>query len=293
MKFFTCFTILTLSVSTGLAQTKRSLHFTNSSPLERNLLILVADSIAIDTILETTSHDLLIDSYIKSENQVSVIILSIEHYWYYQFHKSDIYQLWTLDSLAQWSKPGYPGYLKNPNNPDFRAKYALQDFHTVIKIIDDTSFVMNLQAQKSENAQPPMHERELHYVIDQLSEDPQKDWRAIDSVFRNQVVLTPSNSLRHFTFLMLVRKKEFLERADEITLEYYAQQFELMEYHYNIKFYIMFMHKLSSFWPPERTAQYARNFYEKNTNYWNTKHTSAYWVDQEKELEELRQLMGQ
>jgi len=293
MKFFICFTILTLSVSVGFAQTKRSLHFIKAAPSGRNLLVVMEDSTAIDTILETTSHDLLIDYYIKSENQVSVIILSIDHYWYYQFHKSDIYQLWTIDSLAQWSKPGYPGYLKNPNNPDFRAKFALQDFHTVIKILGDTSIVMNLQSQKSENAQPPMHERELWYVIDLFSEDPQKDWRDIDSVFRNHVVLTPSNNLRHLAFLMMVRKKEFLEKADEATLDYYAEQFAMMEYQYDIKFYILFMKKLSSFWLPERTAQYARNFYEKNTTYWETKYSSPYWEDRKTELKELRLLMRQ
>jgi hypothetical protein len=292
MKFFTCFTILAISVSVCFAQTKRSMHFTHP-PLERNLLILMEDSVAIDTLLEGPGGFKLVDYFIKSDDQISIIVNDEEQYLYYQFHKSKIYPLWTFDSLAQWSKPGYHASLKNPNNPDRRAMFELKDFHTVIKIVDDTSIGMNLQAEKSEHAQPPMHERELRYVIDLFSEDPQKDWRDIDSVFRNHIVLTPSISLREFAFLMLVRKKEFLEKSDVITLEYYAQQFELMEYHYNIKFYIMFMNKLSSFWPPERTAQYARNFYEKNTTYWETKYSSPYWEDRKTELKELRLLMRQ
>lgn len=290
MKFFTFSILIILSSQICLAQSKRSLDLIRPTTSGGNLLVLKENSVGVDTLMEGP-FDRLTDYFINSEYQVAVIMEMMDNFWYYQFHKSKLYDVWTIDSMAQWQKPAWVDHLKNPNKPEFRARYALQDFNTVIKIVDNGITVMDLKSQKANNAQPPMHERELYHVIQTLSEDSTKDWTSIDSVFQNHVVPTPSNKLRHFSFLMLVRKKEFLAKADTSTLEYYADQFARMEYHHDIKFYIQFMKTLASYWPSERINQYASTFYKKNTAYWNAKFSGTYWDDKKTEHKELELLM--
>ena len=290
MKFFSSLIIWILSASACISQPNISVQFINLVPSGRNLLVMMKDSVAIDTLLECGRYE-LIDYIIKSKNQVSIIVGDWDSYHYYQFYRSELYDFWSIDSTAQWNKPSWPPDRKNPNYPDPRAKYALKDFNTVIKIVDDTQTVMNLKTQKSETARPPMHERELEHIILLFSEDPQKEWRDIDSVFRNHIVLTSSLHLRHFAFLMMVRKKDFLQKADIKSLNYYAYQFEMMEFFYDIKFYILFFKNLSNFWPQERISEYARNMDKKNTIYWACKFSTPYWDYYKTEKEELQQLM--
>ncbi|HZV68960.1 MAG TPA: hypothetical protein VFG10_05420 [Saprospiraceae bacterium] len=273
----------------SFAQSNKYLYFIKSLPTDPYTLAFEKDSSCTDTLMIFYGYENLLDFVVKSENEIAILLKGVDTYSYYQLQKSEIYQLWTTDSVAIWSGPRWD--YKNPDNPEFKAKYKLKDFYTVIKILDADTLVINLQTQKSEHAQPPMHERELQYVIQSLSEDPKKDWKAIDSIFRNQVMPTPSNTLRHLAFLKLIIEKDFLENADTATLNFYAKELEKMEFREDIKFHIMLINKLSAYWPSHQLAEYVRNLYDRNTKYWEANFSSPYWEEKETELAELKRLM--
>lgn len=290
MQFLTTIFISTFSISLALGQSQRTLQYVRQEPTGGYLLVLMEDSIRIDTLVQG-SVDKLLDYVILAEDKIAVLTGSFEHISYFQFYKSNLYQFWTIDSSAMWALPSASPLLNPSSYREPRGTFELQGFYTVVKVVDQTKSILDLQQRKAEHAQPPMHERELEFVLLSIADNPERDWKAVDSFFRNHILQTSSNRLRHMAFMQMVLRKEFLEKADESTLTYYALELEKLDFNYDINFYIMFMKKLAIFWTPEAIGQYAKNFYKKHTIYWKRKHKTNYWDSKEDELNDLKSLM--
>ncbi|MEL6670744.1 MAG: hypothetical protein AAFR61_01080 [Bacteroidota bacterium] len=125
------------------------------------------------------------------------------------------------------------------------------------------------QIPAQEVERPPSIPEAGNYGLNEIALNPSRyDWHDMDQFYREEMPrhkgMPYYENLQAEFFALLVKAHHFLEKADQASIAFYAEELMAREYFLDYKITQSFFRALSGYWEADKIKAFAKEEYQKN-----------------------------